>query len=227
MASNRQVQLIASGDLRLSANQNCWAAQQEMEQRLTAAVAAAGYEVVRAHPYKPEVRHGFIASQREGIEVFKQIDPGRAPHRGRSRLAILAPRSGRADHASRSDSHGRQLVGHVARAGRHAQPQRLAHQGRRRLLDAVERRLYRRLLYRRGCAIGSTTGKCSHDVSHVKPLERRRNSIRRPRNSARSLPGSSCARRPSWACSTKAAWGCSTRSCPTTCCIAPACSRSG
>jgi hypothetical protein len=75
MASNRQVQLIASGDLRLSANKNCWAAQHEMEQRLTAAVAAAGYDLVRAHPFKSTEGHGFIASQREGLEVFKRIDP--------------------------------------------------------------------------------------------------------------------------------------------------------
>ena len=33
------------------------------------------FRVVRAHPYKDDVRHGFIASQREGIEVFKRIDP--------------------------------------------------------------------------------------------------------------------------------------------------------
>ena len=46
-----------------------------MEQQLSAAVAAAGYEVVRAHPYKAGQRHGFIASQREGMEVFKRIDP--------------------------------------------------------------------------------------------------------------------------------------------------------
>jgi hypothetical protein len=75
MADNRRVQLIASGDLRLSANQNCWPAQQEMEQRLSAAIEAAGYRVERAHPYKPDEKHGFIASQREGIEVFKAIDP--------------------------------------------------------------------------------------------------------------------------------------------------------
>ncbi len=79
MASNKKtIQLIASGDLRLSANQKCWPAQQEMEQQLTAAVAAAGFELKRAHPYKDDVRHGFIASQREGMEVFKNIDP-RAP----------------------------------------------------------------------------------------------------------------------------------------------------
>ncbi|HVT29939.1 MAG TPA: fucose isomerase [Lacipirellulaceae bacterium] len=78
MAQNRSIQLVASGDLRLSANQNCWPAQQEMEQKLSAAVAAAGFQLVRAHPYKSDLRHGFIASQREGMEVFKRI-PADAP----------------------------------------------------------------------------------------------------------------------------------------------------
>src|SRR5580765_8353561 len=70
-----QLQLISSGDLRLSANQVCWPAQNEMENALIAAIKTDGYEVVRAHPYKPDQKHGFIASQREGLEVFKQIDP--------------------------------------------------------------------------------------------------------------------------------------------------------
>ena len=70
-----QIQLIASGDLRLSANQVCWPAQQQMEQALGAAIKAEGREVVRAHPYKADLKHGFIASQREGLEVFKNIDP--------------------------------------------------------------------------------------------------------------------------------------------------------
>lgn len=70
-----QVLLVASGDLRLSANQNCWPAQQEMEQALSRAVAQAGYELVRTHPFKPDERHGFIASQKEGMEVFRGIDP--------------------------------------------------------------------------------------------------------------------------------------------------------
>lgn len=75
MAASSPVQLIASGDLRLSANRKCWAAQEAMERQLTAAVEAAGHKIVRAHPYRPEVGHGFIASQHEGIEVFKKIDP--------------------------------------------------------------------------------------------------------------------------------------------------------
>ncbi len=71
----KQVLMVASGDLRESANQTCWRAQAEMEAALTAAVAGFGYELVRAHPYKPDVRHGFIGSQREGMTVFAGIDP--------------------------------------------------------------------------------------------------------------------------------------------------------
>jgi hypothetical protein len=71
----KQILLVASGDLRLSANQTCWAKQKEMEDALTAAVEAAGYELVRAHPYKEDEKHGFIGSQKEGLEVFSRIDP--------------------------------------------------------------------------------------------------------------------------------------------------------
>ncbi len=70
-----QVLLVASGDLRLSANQKCWPAQEEMEKALAQAVADAGYELVRAHPYKAAEKHGFLGSQREGIEAFRKIDP--------------------------------------------------------------------------------------------------------------------------------------------------------
>jgi len=67
--------LIASGDLRLSANQVCWPAQAAMEKALTAAIEAEGFTVERAHRYDAKRKHGFIASQREGIEVFRNIDP--------------------------------------------------------------------------------------------------------------------------------------------------------
>src|SRR5690606_3668522 len=70
-----QVQLIASGDQRPSANQQCWEAQHQKEEALGKAIAAAGYEVVRAHPFKEKEGHGFIASQREGMDVFRNIDP--------------------------------------------------------------------------------------------------------------------------------------------------------
>ena len=75
MSKKPTVLLVASGDLRLSANQTCWPAQQAMEKALTAAVAQLGAKVVRAHPYNSKLKHGFIASQKEGMEIFAQIDP--------------------------------------------------------------------------------------------------------------------------------------------------------
>ena len=69
----RQVFLVASGDLRLSANRECWPAQADMEQRVVEAFAREGVEVKRAHPYNEREGHGFISSQRMGMDVFKDI----------------------------------------------------------------------------------------------------------------------------------------------------------
>ena len=71
----KEIYLVASGDLRISANQDCWAAQAAMEEQLGKAVASKGWKIVRAHAYNPILKHGFIDSQRMGIEVFKQIPP--------------------------------------------------------------------------------------------------------------------------------------------------------
>jgi L-fucose isomerase-like protein len=65
--------LIASGDLRLSANQDCWPAQDAMEKAVIAAFARQGITVRRGHPYDPVEKHGFIASQKQGMEVFRSI----------------------------------------------------------------------------------------------------------------------------------------------------------
>jgi len=73
-----QAYLVASGDLRLSANQQCWPAQQQMEAQLTGALAALGVEVIRAHPVDAHEGHGFISSQRMGMDVFRNI-PKNAP----------------------------------------------------------------------------------------------------------------------------------------------------
>jgi hypothetical protein len=71
----KHVYLAASGDLRLAANQQCWPEQRRMEAELTGALKAEGWTVVRAHPYDNQKRHGFIDSQKMGIEVFRQLDP--------------------------------------------------------------------------------------------------------------------------------------------------------
>jgi hypothetical protein len=72
------IYLIASGDLRLAANQDCEAAQAEMEQKVVKAVEKLGGKVKRAHAFDPVKKHGFIDSQKYGMEVFARI-PRRAP----------------------------------------------------------------------------------------------------------------------------------------------------
>jgi L-fucose isomerase-like protein len=72
---NDEIVLITSGDLRLGANQVCWPAQQDLEQRLTAAFAEQGFRLVRAFEVDQEQGHGFISSQRMGMDIFMNIHP--------------------------------------------------------------------------------------------------------------------------------------------------------
>jgi hypothetical protein len=71
----KTISLIASGDLRPAANQNCQAAQAAMEQQITVAVEKLGGQIVRTHPYDPDKKHGFIDSQKYGMEVFRTLPP--------------------------------------------------------------------------------------------------------------------------------------------------------
>lgn len=71
----KTIYLIANGDLRQSANEMCWPAQAEMEKKLTAVVSSLGYTLKRAHPYVPALKHGFIGSQKEGMQVFAGLNP--------------------------------------------------------------------------------------------------------------------------------------------------------
>jgi L-fucose isomerase-like protein len=70
----KEVLIIASGDLRLAANQVCWPAQQRMEETLSEAIRSFGFEARRAHQYDPVKQHGFIDSQKRGMEVFRSLD---------------------------------------------------------------------------------------------------------------------------------------------------------
>jgi len=67
--------LIASGDLRESANVPGWPVQLELEQSVTRVLSQFGWAVERANPIDPVLGHGFIRSQRMGLEVFKNIPP--------------------------------------------------------------------------------------------------------------------------------------------------------
>jgi hypothetical protein len=72
-AAANDVFLVTSGDLRIAANQVCWSAQKDLEERLTSAFAAKGFRLARAHAYDVVQQHGFISSQRMGMDVFMQI----------------------------------------------------------------------------------------------------------------------------------------------------------
>jgi hypothetical protein len=74
----REALLVASGDLRVAANQTCWPEQAKMENALARALAREGWSLKRAHHYVPAVGHGFIDSQKRGMEVFRSI-PADAP----------------------------------------------------------------------------------------------------------------------------------------------------
>ena len=74
-AGKRRAVLVANGDLREEANRVCWPAQQAMEADLTKAFAAAGWKLERGHTASKARGHGFIASAREGLDVFETIDP--------------------------------------------------------------------------------------------------------------------------------------------------------
>src|SRR5258708_22886323 len=72
-ASNEAI-LVASGDLRASANQMCWPAQDDMEKRVIAAFAQEGITVKRGHSYDDALKHDFIWNQRMGMDRFKKTD---------------------------------------------------------------------------------------------------------------------------------------------------------
>ncbi|MGH9696493.1 MAG: fucose isomerase, partial [Bryobacteraceae bacterium] len=72
---SKSVVMIASGDLRLSANRVCWPAQQQVEEAITRTVEAFGFEIKRGHPVDAAKQHGFIDSQKYGMDVFRQIAP--------------------------------------------------------------------------------------------------------------------------------------------------------
>jgi L-fucose isomerase-like protein len=70
--------VVANGDLRLSANQKCWPTQERVENAVMQAVRRFDREVHRGHEFDPAKGHGFIDSQKRGIEVFRSL-PKNAP----------------------------------------------------------------------------------------------------------------------------------------------------
>jgi len=78
MARRKTVYLFASGDSRPAANVACWPAQSDMEAAVIREVEALSHKVVRAHSFDPDKGHGFLDSQRAGLDAVAAI-PGNAP----------------------------------------------------------------------------------------------------------------------------------------------------
>lgn len=77
-APDRTAWLVRSGDLREAANVAGWPAQQRLEADLAAALETLGWTVRPALGEDPALGHGFVRSQRMGMDVFAQI-PQDAP----------------------------------------------------------------------------------------------------------------------------------------------------
>ena len=75
MTEIRDAVLVASGDLRETANRLGWPAQQTLEGHVGEAFSRHGVRIRRAHSLDPGTGHGFISSQRMGMDVFAGIDP--------------------------------------------------------------------------------------------------------------------------------------------------------
>jgi hypothetical protein len=72
----KKILLVASGDLRLSANSACWPTQSAMEAQLVKVLSEKyNVELVRIHEVDPVKGHGFIDTQRAGLEAFSKADP--------------------------------------------------------------------------------------------------------------------------------------------------------
>lgn len=75
VAPPRTAYLVTSGDSREPANIASWPTQVELEKIVTAELEQNGWEVVRAEQVGEDAPHGFVRSQRHGIEVFRSVPP--------------------------------------------------------------------------------------------------------------------------------------------------------
>jgi hypothetical protein len=73
------IYLVASGDSRLAANETCWDAQNKLEQALSKALQSLGHAIKRAHEFDSTKKHGFIDSQRRGMQIFANLPSDNVP----------------------------------------------------------------------------------------------------------------------------------------------------
>ncbi len=73
-AGKNEILMITNADLRESANLACWPMQEKFEAKLQDMLSKLGYQMKRAHAVDHQRGHGFISSQRQGSDLFAQID---------------------------------------------------------------------------------------------------------------------------------------------------------
>ena len=222
--------LIANGDLRLSANQKCWPAQETRRSSRHGGHPRAGREVERGASVRsrqaarlhrqPEARHARCSATSRATRRWWWCEAvWQYSHHVLHGLY----------HASRPDSDGGQLERPVAGPGRHAESQRLADQGRRCATSTLWSEDFTDEFFLTGLQrwLQRRTGACT--TRQPRAPARSASSLPAAGEAARraNWPSSCSATRPSWASSTKAAWACTTPSSPMNCCIPRASSRSG
>ena len=204
-STSRTVVLVANGDLRLSANQKCWQEQKKMERALTAALRQEGWKVLRAHAYDPMKRHGFIDSQKMGLEVLEGWIPS-SSHRCRIGLAIQPTFASRPLNSPRTHPDRRQLEctwpGLVGMLNLNGSLTKMGVS-----YSTIWSEQFKDDFFRQGLRQWLKEGTIMHDQSHVRPLGFVAfPSRKRPWD--RVLPNACNVKRPSWECLMRAAWGC-------------------
>jgi len=206
--------LISSGDLRESANTAGWPAQVELEAAVTRVLGELGWSVIRANDVDPATGHGFISSQRMGIEVFKSI-PAEAPLIVAeavwqySHHVLAGLRTHRGPILTVANFAG-EWPGLVGLLGLNAGLTKMATPYA--TIWSVD---FADDWFRDGLLEWTRTGRITHDTptcGRCLHLPKARSG-----SSARRSAGSCARRRPSSASSTRAAWACTTRSSTTSC----------
>ena len=167
-----EVLLITSGDLRQSANQVCWPAQRDMEEKLTAAFAQKGYQAgprpcVRRNS---EARLHLLAAHGHG-RLHEDSSRGAAGvcHRGLAVQPSCASRPAQPPGpiltVANWSGQWPGLVGLLNLNGS-------LDQGRQAVFVHLEQGLYRRLIFKNALDEWLRTGKITHDLSHVHALDK-------------------------------------------------------
>ena len=104
MALPERFLLAASGDLRQSANELAGPRKRRWRGARRRPSPSSASRSSAPTPTSRTLKHGFIACQKQGMDVFAGIDPEGAAHRRRGGLAVLASRACRAPRPPRRRS---------------------------------------------------------------------------------------------------------------------------